>query len=95
MSVESYPIFEFQMATDFPDYGWEALKVTTADDYILTMFHVWNPEKLDKSKQPILFQHGATGSATLWPTLIDPIPFYMADLGYDIYLGNNRGTDYS
>ena len=37
-STESYPRFEALM--DKFGYEWEAIKVTTEDDYILSTFHV-------------------------------------------------------
>lgn len=71
--------------------------MTTADDYILTLFHVWNPETRNADMGPVLFQHGAIMDGTMWLEW-NPVPaphFYMADLGHDVYIGNNRGTEYS
>ena len=51
----SYPRFENEMSEWYPSYKWEAIEVTTTDDYILTMFHIWNDEKRDSSKGPVLF----------------------------------------
>jgi len=55
---------------------------------------VWNPEVRDENKSPVHFQHGATGDATSW-FFADSIPFYVADLGHDVYIGSNRGTEFS
>lgn len=93
------------MSSTYPTYQWEELTVVTADRYELTLFHVWNQSQRDElgAQGPILFQHGGgqdavgfllMGGGTEWnPGNAAPIQF--ADLGYDIYLGNNRGTEYS
>ena len=62
----AYPRFESMMDSNYCGYEWEAITVTTADDYILTLFHVWNPEKRDPSKGPVLFQHGGGMDGTGW-----------------------------
>ena len=55
-SDSQYGRFACSMEENYvKDYKWEALEVTTHDDYILTLFHVWNPGKLDNSKPPVLF----------------------------------------
>ena len=101
----SYTRFADFMSASYPDHTWEAINVTTNDDYELTLFHVWNAAKRTElgAQGPILFQHGGgqdavafllMGGGTEWnPGNAAPIQF--ADLGYDIYLGNNRGTEYS
>ena len=101
----SYSRFEEVMATKYPTYQWEAIKTTTSDEYILTIFHVWNEEKKNElgPKGPVFFQHGRggdgtsfldTGGLTAWSA--GPAPMIqIADLGHDVYLGSNRGTEYS
>ena len=49
-----YPRFAKGMAEKYPSYEWAPIEVTTADDYILTLFHVWNPETRDETKSPVL-----------------------------------------
>ena len=84
------------MAANYPDYSWEPIKVTTSDDYILTLMRVWSQDLLDASKGPVMFQHGAGGSATRWLYGQDTaLPIAMAELGHDVYIGNSRGTDFS
>ena len=98
----SYARFADLMSTSYPSYKWEPLTVTTSDNYELTLYHVWNESKRDElgAQGPILFQHGGgqdgvgyleMGGMSDWnPGKAAPIQF--ADLGYDIYFGNNRGT---
>ena len=56
--MSSYPRFDDVMVAILPSYRWEAIEVTTSDDYILTMFKVWNEATIDASKGPVFFQHG-------------------------------------
>ena len=51
---------------------------------------------------PILLQHGSGGDAKTWFSLIEdaeeygtPMPMQLAEEGYDIWIGNNRGTKYN
>ena len=69
-------------------------------EYSLTTYLVWNPAKRDPSKGWVFFQHGGTMSGTswlylnsgMWNDTIGESPFIsFADLGYDVYIGNNRG----
>ena len=93
----SFPRFQAVMDTK-PAYEWEPILVTTDDDYILTLFHVWDPEKRDKTKGPVLFQHGLGDDGTGWlENSVDGQPphTYAIEAGHDVYIGNNRGTEYS
>lgn len=79
-------------------YDWEAVKVTTEDDYILNTFHILGktgqprPESL---KASVLVQHGASVDAHSFIEYTgDKKSFVLAlaDEGYDMWIGNNRGT---
>ena len=92
------------MSTQYATYKWEAIPVTTQDKYELTLFHVWNADKRTELgvQGPILFQHGTgqdgTGFLQMGANELNPgtaMPIQFADLGYDVYIGNNRGTEYS
>lgn len=93
-----YPRFEKKMDDEYPSYQWKAHEVTTEDGYILTMFNIWNEDTWDIDMGPVLFQHGMRMDGVDWIATDDDVPsahFYLADLGYDIYIGNGRGTEYS
>jgi len=50
-------------------YDWEAIKVTTADDYILTTFHILGKtgeERSTSSAGTVLCQHGDQEDGTSW-----------------------------
>ena len=54
-------------------------------------------EESNKDKAPILIQHGVNGSAKDWVGEDFGLPWalQLVNKGYDIWLGNNRGSIYS
>ena len=92
------------MATFMDDkkYDWEVFKVTTEDCYILSTFHILGKSGEDRvapsdSKGTVLCQHGDLEDGTDWMSTFEGKPFHLllVDEGYDIWIGNNRGTMYS
>ena len=69
--------------------------MTTEDGYVLSVFRVKNPNL--KPNAPVIFmQHGLFGSGENWVMNGPKSPaFYFAKLGYDVWLGNHRGTKYA
>ncbi len=73
----------------------EEHQVTTEDGYILTLWHLAPNSSVDKNKV-VYFQHGFTCTAWVFFQMEEnSLPFLLLDQGYDVWLGNSRGTIFS
>ncbi|CAI9265050.1 unnamed protein product [Lactuca saligna] len=79
-------------------YTCEEHKVTTKDGYILSMQRIPTGQGGKKSdKPPVLLQHGVLMDGGTW-VLNSPdesLGFILADNGFDVWIANTRGTNYS
>lgn len=80
-------------------YPVETYKVNTEDGYILDLFRIPHGVQKNQDDTPrpaVLLMHGFLSCCEDFvaggPS--EGLAFYLADKGYDVYLGNARGSPY-
>jgi pimeloyl-ACP methyl ester carboxylesterase len=77
-------------------FGISNFTAVTKDHCDLTVFHITSP-RVPSTKGPVFVLHGVLDSADTWVlnSAEQSLAFILAEDGYEVFLGNSRGSKYA
>ena len=86
-----------QYVADIGGYNVSSDVATTSDGYLIKVFRIFKTDtNLTKPRPVILLMHGLLDSAEAFVQKgKNSMAINFVNLGYDVWLGNNRGNIYS
>lgn len=96
--LAAYPEFAAAMTTAGDDLDWRSYQVTTASGYVLTLWRITGSNDVPRlaPKGPVVLEHGIFSDGLSWMNRTDEetaaFPVKLYELGYDVWICNDRGT---